>query len=89
MSNQILTQEEQDTFISIQTQTSELIQELGEIELIKIQLEGRTQSAKSKLTEISNLEQSNNQKLFEKYGNVSISVENWEVIKIDWFMSPL
>jgi hypothetical protein len=83
MSNQILTQEEQDTFISIQTQTSELIQELGEIELIKIQLEGRTQSAKSKLTEISNLEQSNNQKLFEKYGNVSISVENWEVIKID------
>jgi hypothetical protein len=83
MSNQILTQEEQDTFISIQTQTSELIQELGEIELIKIQLEDRTQSAKSKLTEISNLEQSNNQKLFEKYGNVSISVENWEVIKID------
>lgn len=83
MSNQILTQEEQDTFISIQTQTSELIQELGEIELIKIQLEGRTQSAKSKLTEISNLEQSNNQKLFEKYGNVSINVENWEVIKID------
>jgi hypothetical protein len=83
MSNQVLTQEEQDTFISIQTQTSELIQELGEIELIKIQLEGRTQSAKSKLTEISNLEQSNNQKLFEKYGNVSISVENWEVIKID------
>ena len=83
MSNQILTQEEQDTFISIQTQTSELIQELGEIELIKIQLEGRTQSAKSKLTEISNLEKSNNQKLFEKYGNVSISVENWEVIKID------
>ena len=89
MSNQILTQEEQDTFISIQTQTSELIQELGEIELIKIQLEGRTQSAKSKLTEISNLEQSNNQKLFEKYGNVSINVENWEVIKIDWFMSHL
>ena len=83
MSNQILTQEEQNTFISIQTQTSELIQELGEIELIKIQLEGRTQSAKSKLTEISNLEQSNNQTLFEKYGNVSISVENWEVIKID------
>ena len=89
MSNQILTQEEQDTFISIQTQTSELIQELGEIELIKIQLENRTQSAKLKLTEISNLEQSNNQTLFEKYGNVSISVENWEVIKIDWFMSPL
>ena len=82
MSTQILTQEEQNTFTSIQTQTSELIQELGEIELIKIQLEGRTQSAKSKLTEISNLEQSNNQKLFEKYGNVSISVENWEVIKI-------
>ena len=83
MSNQILTQEEQDTFISIQTQTSELIQELGEIELIKLQLENRTQSAKLKLTEISNLEQSNNQTLFEKYGNVSISVENWEVIKID------
>ena len=83
MSNQILTQEEQDTFISIQTQTSELIQELGEIELIKIQLEGRTQSAKSKLTEISNLEQSNNKTLFEKYGNISISVENWEIIKID------
>lgn len=83
MSNQILTQEEQNTFISIQTQTSELIQELGEIELIKLQLENRTQSAKLKLTEISNLEQSNNQTLFEKYGNVSISVENWEVIKID------
>ena len=83
MSNQILTQEEQDTFISIQTQTSELIQELGEIELIKIQLENRTQSAKSKLTEISNLEQSNNKTLFEKYGNISISVENWEIIKID------
>jgi hypothetical protein len=83
MSNQILTQEEQDTFISIQTQTSKLIQELGEIELIKIQLENRTQSAKSKLTEISNLEQSNNKTLFEKYGNISISVENWEIIKID------
>jgi len=85
MSNQILTQEEQDTFISIQIQTSELIQELGEIELIKLQLENRTQSAKSKLNEINNLEQSNNQKLFEKYGNISISVENWEIIKIDWF----
>ena len=83
MSTQILTQEEQDTFSSIQTQTSELIYELGEIELIKIQLENRTQTAKSKLTEINNLEQSNNQKLFEKYGNVSINVDNWEVIKID------
>lgn len=89
MSNQILTQEEQNIFTSIQTQTTELIYELGEIELIKIQLENRTQTAKSKLTEINNLEQSNNQKLFEKYGNISINVDNWEVIKIDWFISPL
>jgi hypothetical protein len=83
MSNQILTQEEQDVFTSIQTQTSNLIHELGEIELIKLQLETRTQEAKLKLTEISNLEQTNNQKLFEKYGNVSINVDSWEVIKID------
>ena len=89
MSNQILTQEEQDVFTSIQTQTSNLIHELGEIELIKLQLETRTQEAKLKLTEISNLEQTNNQKLFEKYGNVSINVDSWEVIKIDWFTSHL
>ena len=83
MSNQFLTQEEQNTFISIQDQTSTLIRELGEIELIKIQLETRTQTAKSKLNELNNLEQSNNQTLFEKYGNISINPSNWEITKID------
>ena len=78
-----LTEEEKSTLKEIQQKTQYLILELGEIELIKIQLENRTQSAKSKLTEISNLEQSNNKTLFEKYGNISISVENWEIIKID------
>jgi uncharacterized membrane protein len=51
-----LTEEEKTTLKDLQTKTESLVVELGEISLIKIQIENRYETAKSYLTEISNQE---------------------------------
>jgi hypothetical protein len=78
-----LTEEELQTLKSIQNQTQNLILELGEIEMIKIQIESRYNNAKSYLSDLSNQENEFTQSVFEKYGKVSVNPETGEIIKVD------
>jgi hypothetical protein len=76
-----LTEEEKTTLKEIQNKTESIVVELGEISLIKIQVENRYESAKSYLTEISNQEKEFTKNLFDKYGKFSLDPETGEIIK--------
>lgn len=78
-----LTEEEKNTLKDIQQKTQVLIAELGEIELIKIQLENRHQSAKSFLNELTDKEEEFNQSIFQKYGKSSINPETGEITVLE------
>ena len=80
---QFLTQEELQTLKTIQSQTQNLILELGEIEMIKIQIESRYNNAKSFLSDLSNQESEFTQSVFEKYGKASVNPETGEITKVD------
>ena len=78
--NKVLTQEELQTLNTIQQETQSLINELGEIELIKFQLEERRERAKTFLSEVSQREQDFTQLVFEKYGRVNLNPQTGEII---------
>lgn len=78
-----LTQEEIQSLKQIQFQTQSLILELGEIEMVKIQLENRHQLAKQTLNDLSNQEKSFTQAIFETYGKCSIDPETGEITNLD------
>jgi hypothetical protein len=80
---QFLTQEELQTLKTIQSQTQNLILELGEIEMIKIQIENRYNNAKQFLSDLSNQETEFTQSVFEKYGKASVNPETGEITKVD------
>ena len=74
-----LTEEEKTTLVEIQTGTRSLISELGEIELIKLQLENRSNSAKKFLSELSDKENKFTQSMSDKYGKISLDPETGEI----------
>ena len=76
-----LTEEEKTTLKDIQNKTESIVVELGEISLIKIQVENRYETAKSYLTEISNQEKEFTKSLFDKYGKFNLDPETGEIIK--------
>ena len=76
-----LIEEELQTLQKIQSQTKALIAELGEIELIKLQLENRHEIAKKFLNDLSISEQEFTQLVFEKYGKVNLNPDNGEITK--------
>ena len=76
-----LTEEEKTTLKDLQTKTESIVVELGEISLIKIQIENRYESAKSYLTEISNQEKEFTKSLFDKYEKFNLDPETGEIIK--------
>ena len=78
-----LTEEELSTLKSIQKNTQLLILELGEIEMIKLQLEERHQNAKNYLYDLSNKEKEFNQSIFETYGKINLNPETGEITKLD------
>jgi len=78
-----LTQEEIQSLKSIQLQTQTLVLELGEIEMVKLQLENRYQLAKQTLSDLSDQEQTFTQNVFEKYGKCSINPETGEITNLD------
>ncbi len=78
-----LTEEEKTTLKDLQTKTESLVVELGEISLIKIQIENRYETAKSYLTEISNQEKEFTKSLFDKYGKFNLDPETGEIIKLN------
>lgn len=78
-----LTEEEQKELKDIQNQTQSIVLELGEIEMIKIQIEARYKNAKSFLAEVSNLEKNFTKSIFEKYGKVNIDPKTGELSELD------
>jgi hypothetical protein len=77
-----LSEEELTSLKEIQTNTQSLIVELGEIELVKLQLENRHNVAKTFLNELRTKEQEFTQSVFEKYGKVNINPETGEITVI-------
>jgi hypothetical protein len=75
-----LTEEEKTTLKDLQTKTESIVVELGEISLIKIQIENRYETAKSYLTEISNQEKEFTKTLFDKYGKFNLDPQTGEII---------
>ena len=80
--NKVLSQEELQTLKAIQDETRTLIFELGEIELINIQLKNRKTNAESYLLELDQKEKDFSQKIFETYGKVSINPETGEITSV-------
>jgi hypothetical protein len=78
-----LTEEEKNSLKEIQTNTQALIAELGEIELVKLQLESRHGAAKKFLEELGTKEQEFTKAVFEKYGKASINPETGEITLVD------
>ena len=78
-----LTEEELQTLKTIQNQTQTLVLELGEIEMIKIQIENRYNNAKQFLSDLSKQEQDFTESIFEKYGKSSVNPETGEITKLD------
>ena len=78
-----LTEEELTTLKKIQVDTRSLIAELGEIELIKLQLENRYSTAKQFLDNLSNQEKEFTQLVLQKYGKANINPENGEITLMD------
>jgi hypothetical protein len=78
-----LTTEELQTLKTIQNGTQSVILELGEIELLKIQLENRYQDAKNYLANLSNQERDFTKSIFENYGKVNLNPETGEITKLD------
>jgi len=78
-----LTEEELTTLKEIQSNTRALISELGEIELIKLQIENRYNTAKQFLNDLSDKEQKFTDSIFTKYGKATINPENGEITLLD------
>jgi hypothetical protein len=78
-----LTEEELNTLKKIQSDTRALVAELGEIELIKLQLENRYSVAKQFLSDLSNQEKEFTQTVFKKYGKANLNPENGEITLLD------
>jgi hypothetical protein len=74
-----LTEEELTTLKQIQSDTRALIAELGEIELVKLQVEKRHENAKTFLAELGEKEKEFTQKVFETYGKCTIDPETGEI----------
>jgi hypothetical protein len=79
----VLTKEELETLHLLQQDFQNIQYELGEIEIIKIQIEERYESVKKTLKETQIKEQSFTKSIKEKYGDISLNVETGEFSKID------
>ncbi len=83
MKTQKLTQEELQQIKTIQENTQSVILELGQIELLKIELEDRVQNAKTFLKELREEETTLAQFLQSTYGKGSINLEQGEFIPFE------
>jgi predicted transposase YdaD len=80
--NKVLNQEELQILKTIQDETQTVIIELGEIELIQLQLNERKEKVKQFLNEVSKKEQTFTQSIFEEYGKCNINPQTGEIIPI-------
>ena len=79
----VITQEELNELQDHLNKSQTLTLELGEIELVKLQLETRYEAAKKLLTELTKKEQKINKAITDKYGKISLDYKTGEYIKID------
>jgi hypothetical protein len=79
----VLTKEELETLRLLQQDFQNLQFELGEIEIIKIQIEERYENVKKTLKETQTKELSFTKSIKEKYGDISLNVETGEFSTID------
>jgi hypothetical protein len=80
--NKFLTEEELQTLKTIQNETQALIAELGEISLIRLQLDERHNQAKTFLDSLVKKEQDFNQSVINTYGKSTINPETGEIIPL-------
>jgi len=74
-----ITEEEKNTLKEIQLKTQSLVIELGEIELVKLQLSKRYDSAKIFLDDLIKEEENFNQSIANNYGKITINPETGEI----------
>ena len=79
----VITQEELKQLQEHLNQSQTLTLELGEIELIKLQLEVRYEEAKKILAELTKKEQEMNKTITDKYGKISLDYKTSEYTKLN------
>ena len=79
----VITQEELNELQDHLNKSQTLTLELGEIELVKLQLEIRYETAKKILTELTEKEQEMNKTITDKYGKISLDYKTGEYTKLD------
>ena len=77
-----LEKEELEKLHGLQEKTKALVVELGEIELVRVQLDVRRNQAEEFLTTISEEESTLISSLSEKYGKVNINPETGEITEL-------
>lgn len=80
MENKKLTTEEIEKFQVIQQKNNLIVNELGSIELVKMQVEKRRTEALNFLTALREEEQAFGKELSEKYGDGTLDLESGEFI---------
>jgi Fe2+ transport system protein B len=78
-----LTSEELQTLKEIQEKNQEIMLELGEISMIKFQIENRHEAAKNYLNQVNTQEKEFSKNLFEKYGKFNLNPKTGEIIVLD------
>ena len=78
-----LEKEELKKLKSIQSEPQAIILELGEVEMMKIQLEKRKNNAKSFLEELEKREKNFTDSIFQKYGKINLNPETGEINKLE------
>ena len=79
----VITQEELNELQDHLNKSQTLTLELGEIELVKLQLEIRYETAKKILAELTEKEQEMNKTITDKYGKISLDYKTGEYTKLD------
>ena len=79
----VLEESELTQLKELQDKTKALVFELGEIEMIKLQLAVRRSQAETFLEETVSEEQKLTEDLIKKYGKSSINPETGEITKLD------
>ena len=79
----VITQEELNELQDHLNKSQTLTLELGEIELVKLQLEIRYETAKKILAELTEKEQKINKAITDKYGKISLDYKTGEYTKLD------
>ena len=80
MENQKLSEEELQKIGELQQKNNAVVSELGQIELIKMNVDARREAAEKYLAELREEEEGLGKELSDKYGSGSINLETGEFV---------